>query len=104
MGGPDTQTGDIRDLLRIAKENENGQIKPEVTQALRQAMAALWNRIRTNSSTYIMSRDEFSLINYYQSDYKDNEIAQDAVKRFWANYSGTSHPGNGPPDTSSTPT
>ena len=76
--------------LDIAKENQNGQVPPAVSQMLERKIADIWRKIQAQPNTYVMSREEFAVFSYYRSRYDNNRTAQDAVARFWSNYKGES--------------
>ena len=77
----------IQRALDIARNSE-GYIDPTIFQYLERALADVWNRLQQAPDTYLFSRDEFALFNYYRARFQSSEIAQRAVRRFWDNYQG----------------
>lgn len=79
--------------MTLAKGLEIVKTQDSVPQAisawLESELTKLWERIRAHPETYIMTKDEFALFNYYRSRYKENSVAQLAVMRFWNQYKRT---------------
>ncbi|KAL8982416.1 MAG: hypothetical protein Q9177_005281 [Variospora cf. flavescens] len=71
--------------LEIAKNCEDG-VPPAVTAVLERAVSELWQRIQAQPSTYVMSKEEFIVFNYYRSRFANVATAQQAVARFWNNF------------------
>ncbi|KAL9590837.1 MAG: hypothetical protein Q9203_000383 [Teloschistes exilis] len=76
--------------LEIAKNCEDGSVPPTVTAVLEKAIGELWQRIQYQPMTYVMSKEEFVVFNYYRSRFANVPIAQQAVARFWNNFQGDS--------------
>ena len=76
--------------LEIAKENQNGPVPHPVTAMLERKNGDIWRKIEAQPNTYVMSKEEFSVFNYYRSRYDNSRVAQDAVARFWSHYKGES--------------
>lgn len=74
--------------LDIVRNNEEGQVHPSVTAVLEKALGDVWRRIQAQPSTYVMSRDEFAVFNYHRNRFKDSQVAQQAVARFWNHFQG----------------
>ena len=68
--------------LEIAKQNQHGDIDPAVTVFLGQSIDAIWQRVQAQPSTYVFSTEEFAAFSYYRGVFGDNEIAQQALRRF----------------------
>ena len=81
--------------LEIVRNNEEGQVHPSVTAVLEKAIGDIWRRVQAQPTTYIMSRDEFAVFNYYRNRFKDSQIAQQAVARFWNHFRGDASQVNG---------
>lgn len=104
MGGQASNQLTVANALEIAKENQNGQIPPAVTQVLERSIGDIWRRIQAQPSTYVMKQEEFAVFNfYYRSRYADNAIAQQAVARFWNHFKGDAPRVDGARSSSSTP-
>lgn len=103
MGGQASNQLTVASALEIAKDNQNGQIPPAVTQMLERNIGDIWRRIQAQPSTYIMTREEFAVFTYYRSRYDNNAVAQQAVARFWNHYNGDTPRVDGARSSSSTP-
>ncbi|KAL8916218.1 MAG: hypothetical protein Q9172_006398 [Xanthocarpia lactea] len=77
--------------LEIARNSEDGLVPPSVTAVLERAIGELWQRIQAQPTTYVMSKEEFVVFNYYRSRFANIPTAQQAVARFWNNFQGSSH-------------
>ncbi|KAI4107766.1 MAG: hypothetical protein L6R37_001451 [Teloschistes peruensis] len=76
--------------LEIAKNCEDGSVPPTVIAVLEKAIGELWQRIQYQPMTYVMSKEEFVVFNYYRSRFANVPMAQQAVARFWNNFQGDS--------------
>jgi hypothetical protein len=75
----------IQRALDIARNSE-GAIEPVCRDFLEQNLREIWVRIEAEPDSYILSKDEFALFNYYRYRIKSSSVAQSAIKRFWDNY------------------
>ena len=103
MGGQASNQLTVANALELAKENQNGQIPPAVTQVLERNIGDIWRRIQAQPSTYVMKEEEFAVFTYYRSRYDNNALAQQAVARFWNHYKGEASRVDGARSSSSTP-
>ncbi|EER28191.1 hypothetical protein D8B26_006867 [Coccidioides posadasii str. Silveira] len=78
----------VRRALESARNSEDGQIDPRVSAILETAIGELWRKLQSQPDTYVLSRDEFALFNYFRDRFRDSPIAQRAVERFWNNFRG----------------
>ncbi len=69
--------------LEIAKKSWNGDVDPAVTTFLDLSMYNIWQRVQAQPSTYLFTKEEFAVFNYHRGAFSGNEIAQQAVQRFW---------------------
>ncbi|KAL8828950.1 MAG: hypothetical protein Q9191_002298 [Dirinaria sp. TL-2023a] len=81
--------------LEIVRNNEEGQVHPSVTAVLEKAVAEIWRKIQAQPTSYTMSRDEFAVFNFYRNRFKDSQVAQQAVARFWNHFRGDATQLNG---------
>ncbi|KAK4452448.1 hypothetical protein QBC34DRAFT_377450 [Podospora aff. communis PSN243] len=81
----------VMGALDIARETEEGAADPKVREILDEAISRIWGKLTKDPNHYLLTRDEFSIFNYYQGTYGHNEIARAARKRFWDNYEGDGH-------------
>ena len=78
----------VAGALEIVKNSEDGQVHPSISALLERAIGEVWQRIQAQPTTYVMSRDEFAVFNYYRSRFRDSQVAQQAVARFWDHFRG----------------
>ncbi|MCJ1415839.1 hypothetical protein MMC32_002173 [Xylographa parallela] len=78
----------VAKALELVRNSETGEVHPGVDATLEKAVVQLWSRIQANPQTYVMSKDEFAVFNYFQERYKGNDTARKAVARFWNNFKG----------------
>lgn len=88
MGSSSNTQLTVAKALEVAKENQNGQIPPAVTTLLERHISDIWRRIQAQPSTYVMTKEQFAVFNYYRSRYDNNAVAQQAVARFWNHFKG----------------
>lgn len=69
--------------LDLARDSMEGANDPTVVEVLENALARLWSRIQARPNSYVMTRGEFAVFNYFQSRFEGNELAISAKKRFW---------------------
>ncbi|KAF2490871.1 hypothetical protein BU16DRAFT_469797 [Lophium mytilinum] len=77
----------VQRALDIARNSEGG-VDPVISSFLEKAILDLWARLHAQPNTYILSKDEFALFNYFRARFQSSDIAQRAVKRFWDHYEG----------------
>ena len=78
----------IQQALDIARNSEGG-VDPRINQYLERQISALWSKLNAQPTTYIFTKDEGALFNYYRQRFQGSKIAQDAVARFWNHYHGS---------------
>ena len=69
--------------LEIAKEAD--VIPPSVSATLEKALQEAYRRIKAQPEVYIMSKDEYAVLNYFQGRFKNDRLYSQAVFRFWKN-------------------
>jgi hypothetical protein len=77
----------IQRALDIARNSE-GIVDPTVSSYLERALRDVWARIDAAPESYILTKDEFALFNYFRHRFTTSNVAQSAVQRFWDNYQG----------------
>ena len=89
MGGNSGADGylTIQRALDIARNSEGG-VDPTISSYLERVLREVWARLHAQPNTYIFSKDEFALFNYYRARFQSSDIAQRAVQRFWDHYVG----------------
>lgn len=78
-------TAAVMQALEIARESEDGASDATVGKMLDQALEAIWDKVKTQPDSYVMSKEEFSLFNYFQHRFVGNKMAVEARKRYWEN-------------------
>jgi len=86
VSSPDRDT--VRRALEEARNSDDGHINPHTSAILESAIRELWHKIQAQPDSYILSRDEFALFNYFRDRFRGSPIAQRAVERFWNNFQG----------------
>lgn len=75
----------VTKALEVAKEHQPGQVPPAAATLLERHISDIWPRIQAHPTTYVMTKEQFAVFNYYRSRYDNNAVAQQAVTRFWNN-------------------
>lgn len=75
----------VNQALEVARDSPEGASDPSIFKILDEAVSDIWVKIQTKPDSYVMTRDEFAVFNYFQARFHDNKIAMDAKKRFWDN-------------------
>lgn len=83
-----TSISDVRQALDRARNSDDGRIDPQTSAILETAIGELWRKIQAQPDSYVLSRDEFALFNYFRERFRGSPIAQRAVERFWNNFQG----------------
>ncbi|KAI1207374.1 uncharacterized protein F4807DRAFT_435561 [Annulohypoxylon truncatum] len=81
----------VPEILNAMREGPEALCQPELNKVLEQALRDVWNKILDNPQTYIMTRDEFALFNFFQHLELNEEvklIAQGARYNYWKNLWG----------------
>lgn len=73
----------VAQMLEIARESEEGARNATVGAVLESALSRTWAKVLAEPDVYVMTRDEFSLFNYFQHRFAGNEVAMAARKRYW---------------------
>jgi len=78
----------VKRALEIARNGEDRALDPAVSAVLERAISDIWRRIQAQPETYILSKDEFAVFNYFRGRVHNSEVARRAVGRFWDNFEG----------------
>lgn len=89
MGGSAEYYGgkNLQNALDIARNSETG-VPTEIATYLELALQNLWRKLYDRPNSYVFTREEYSLFNYFQARIGSNEIARRAIQRFWDQYMG----------------
>ncbi|KAH8670964.1 hypothetical protein BX600DRAFT_509684 [Xylariales sp. PMI_506] len=85
---PASDNSEVAQALEIARESPDGAKDPTVSCILDGALAQVWKKVEAQPDSYVMSREEFAVFNYFQHRFQGNELATAARKRYWDNTSG----------------
>lgn len=75
----------VAEALEIARESPDGAQDPTVSSILEGALARIWGKVQAQPNSYVMTRDEFAVFNFFQSRFIGNKVAIAARKRYWDN-------------------
>ncbi|KAK3673812.1 hypothetical protein LTR78_006367 [Recurvomyces mirabilis] len=81
MGGNQTTNVDGR-ALDIARNTE-GDLDPSVREYLESALNDIWGRIQQHPDSYLLSKDEFAVFNFYIQRFNGLQEAEQAIARYW---------------------
>ena len=76
----------VAQALRRVRDSEPGQAPQDALNIIEKAIGELWQRIRARPDSYIMTRSEFALFNYFRARYSqgaNDSIARRAITRYW---------------------
>jgi hypothetical protein len=73
----------VTQALEVARDSEEGARDATVVNILEAALAAIWAKIQAEPTSYVMTRDEFAVFNYFQGRFTGLQIASDARRRYW---------------------
>ncbi|MCJ1308381.1 hypothetical protein MMC25_002034 [Agyrium rufum] len=74
--------------LQRVRDSGSDEVDPAATLVLEKAVNDIWKKVQAKPNSYIMSKEEFAVFNYYQSKFEGSEVAQRAISRFWTNHKG----------------
>jgi hypothetical protein len=77
----------VTQALEIARESPDGASDPTISNILESALNQIWAKIQAAPDSYVMSRDEFSLFNFFQHRFIGDKLAISARRRYWDNAS-----------------
>ena len=77
----------LQTALDIARNSEGG-VDSSINAYLERKLGELWARLQAQPHTYVFTKDEFALFNYYRQRFGNTDIATSAIRRFWDNYRG----------------
>ena len=63
--------------------NAEGDLDPNVSQYLEKALDDIWGNINAAPETYVLSKDEFAVFNFYAQRFEGQPLAQQAIDRYW---------------------
>lgn len=75
----------IQTALDIARNSE-GEVEATISAYLEACLQILWAKLSQEPDTYVLTKDEFALFNYFRARFANSELAQRAIWRFWQHY------------------
>ncbi|RYP42073.1 hypothetical protein DL768_010398 [Monosporascus sp. mg162] len=75
----------VAHALEVARDSPEGSQDPKICNILETALAQIWAKLQAEPDTYVMTRDEFAVFNFFQHRFVGNELAVAARKRYWDN-------------------
>jgi hypothetical protein len=79
------QDASVAQALEIARESPDGSSDPTISKILEAALARIWSKVTENPDSYVMTKDEFAVFNFFQHRFTGNKMAIGARKRYWDN-------------------
>lgn len=76
----------VAQALEIARDSPEGAADPTVKEILEAALVEIWGKISAQPTTYVMTRDEFAVFNYFQQRFDGQQLAVEARRRYWDRY------------------
>jgi hypothetical protein len=73
----------VAQALEIARDSAEGARNPTVVYILETAITEIWGMIEAAPDSYVMTRDEFAVFNYFQDRFEGLELASAARRRYW---------------------
>lgn len=73
----------VAQSLEIARESPDGASYPSIRGILESALEEIWAKVQDQPDSYIMTRDEFAVFNFFQHRFAGDKMAISARKRFW---------------------
>lgn len=70
--------------LDLARNAEGG-LDPNVSQYLETALNDIWSSITSQPDSYLLSKDEFAVFNFYAQRFEGQPAAAAAIDRYWRN-------------------
>ncbi|KAF4958055.1 hypothetical protein FGADI_2685 [Fusarium gaditjirri] len=77
----------VAQSLEIARESPDGSSCPSIKQVLESALEEIWTKIQDQPDSYVMTRDEFAVFNFFQHRFTGDKLANAARKRYWGSLS-----------------
>ncbi|KAL8418417.1 hypothetical protein RB594_001859 [Gaeumannomyces avenae] len=81
------QDTSVAQALEVARESPDGARDPTIASILETALTQLWSKVESQPDSYVLTRDEFAVFNYFQHRFRDNKLATAARRRYWDNTS-----------------
>lgn len=83
--GKPSQDAAVAQALEIARESPDGASDPTVSKILEHALNNIWGKVQAQPNSYVMTRDEFAVFNFFQHRFMGDKDAVSARRRYWDN-------------------
>ncbi|OWT42436.1 hypothetical protein VFPPC_18377 [Pochonia chlamydosporia 170] len=83
--GKNLQDAAVAQALEVARESPVGGPDPTVSKILENALSQIWDKVQAQPGSYVMTRDEFAVFNFFQHRFIGDKDAVAARKRYWDN-------------------
>ncbi|KAF5596358.1 hypothetical protein FPCIR_4013 [Fusarium pseudocircinatum] len=84
----------VAQSLEIARESPDGASYPSIRDILESALEEIWTKVQDQPDSYIMTKDEFAVFNFFQHRFAGDQMAIAARKRFWKATTPIDFPGS----------
>ncbi|EFY90117.1 hypothetical protein MAC_03875 [Metarhizium acridum CQMa 102] len=81
--GKNSPDAAVAQALEIARESPDGASDPTVSKILEGALSQIWGKVQAEPNSYVMTRDEFAVFNFFQHRFIGDNDAVEARKRYW---------------------
>ncbi|KAG4441417.1 hypothetical protein IFR05_003104 [Cadophora sp. M221] len=79
----DSASSLVAQALENARDNPDGVQNPAFATILETELTNIWRKIEAQPRSYVMTREEFSVFNYFQGRFAGHEYAAAARRRYW---------------------
>ena len=76
------QEAGVIDALELARDSSDGVQDPAVGKILEQALSLILAKTQEQPKSYVMTRNEFAIFNFFQHRFTSNTIAVMSRKRY----------------------
>ncbi|KAH7356739.1 hypothetical protein BKA65DRAFT_548123 [Rhexocercosporidium sp. MPI-PUGE-AT-0058] len=73
----------VAQALEAARDTPEGAQDQTVVYILETALTEIWRKIEAQPASYVMTRDEFAVFNYFQGRFAGHQLAAAARRRYW---------------------
>lgn len=78
-----TSDAAVGQALEIARESPDGASDPTVSKILEHSLSQIWGKVQHHPNSYVMSREEFAVFNFFQYRFVGDKNAIAARRRYW---------------------
>lgn len=76
----------LKVLKNLVSAREGAEDVHEASATLERTLQDVYRKVEAQPEKYLMSKEEYAVLNYFQDRWKDSRLFQQAVFRFWKNY------------------